>query len=39
MTLLANILRSAVMVQKTVAAISATVVITIGVYDYLRKRK
>lgn len=39
MTTLLNILRIALISQKTVAAIGATIVITAATIDYMRNRK
>jgi len=39
MNLLLNVLKIALITHKTVAAIGASVVITVGVYEYLRKTK
>ncbi len=39
MTTLLNILRIALITHKTVAAVAASVVITAGMIDYLRKNR
>lgn len=39
MNLLLRILKVALITHKTVAAVGASVVITVGVYEYLRNRK
>jgi ADP-ribosylglycohydrolase len=39
MNLLLNVLKVAVITHKTIAAIGASIVITVGVYEHLRKRK
>lgn len=39
MNFLLNVLKIALITHKTVAAIGASVVITVGVYEYLRKTK
>lgn len=39
MTFLLNVLKVALITHKTIAAVGASVVITVGVYEYLRKKK
>ena len=39
MNLLINVLRIALITHKTIAAVAASVVITTGVIDYLRKNR
>ena len=39
MRFLVGLMRTAIIAQKTLSAVGAAVIITVGVHDYLKKRK